>query len=466
MVTVSDGTFTDTQDVTVTVIGASSIIFEDDFQRLDSAIVANNWVEIESNSLVKITNGRVVFDANDDQFTPLIRHLFTSQTSGTISWSFNLNFQRSGNEGTYSFWMQLGQGSLMNDTAPAEQGVAVNIKWGGPNTGLTNHEGLGYVVDGTVTEIATVSGGNTMVTVTVDLDSNVYSISVGGQQTANISFENNVSIDTVRFFTDVLNMSNFAYREIDNVSIVSQASSPAPVLNPIADITVIEGDTVTLSPTATDPDGDTLTFNYSGWMTSNSYTTNYIDVGTHTVTVTVSDGILTDSQDVAITVVGVNAPVLDPIENITVNEGDTITLNPTATDPNGYILTYSYTGWMTSNTYITGSSDVGTHTVTVTVSNGMLTDSQDVTITVINTDVSQVTISWNANTETDLAGYKVYYGNSSGNYNYVVDVGNQTSYILSNLVSGETYYIAVTAYDTSGNESTYANEVIYNVPVF
>jgi hypothetical protein len=238
------------------------------------------------------------------------------------------------------------------------------------------------------------------------------------------------------------------------------------VLGPITDITVNEGDTITLSPTATDPNGDTLSFSYTGWMSSSSYTTNYIDVGTHTVTVTVSDGILTDSQDVAITVVGVNAPVLDPIANITVNEGDTIALNPTATDPNGYILTYTYTGWMVSNTYTTSSSDVGTHTVTVTVSNGILTDSQDVAITVINIDVSQVTVSWNANTESDLAGYKVYYVASSGNYDTNADVGNKTSYTFSNLASGMTYYIAVTAYDFVGNESSYSNEVTYSVPAF
>ena len=35
-------------------------------------------------------------------------------------------------------------------------------------------------------------------------------------------------------------------------------------------------------------------------------------------------------------------------------------------------------------------------------------------------DASQATASWAPNTESDLAGYKVYYGISSGNYNYVV----------------------------------------------
>ena len=49
-------------------------------------------------------------------------------------------------------------------------------------------------------------------------------------------------------------------------------------------------------------------------MTSSSYTTDYADAGTHIVTVTVSDGTLTDSQDVSITVINSNRPpTLDPI---------------------------------------------------------------------------------------------------------------------------------------------------------
>jgi PKD repeat protein len=59
----------------------------------------------------------------------------------------------------------------------------------------------------------------------------------------------------------------------------------------------------------------------------------------------------------------------------------------------------------------------------------------------------------------DLAGYKVYHGSSSRQYTASVDVGNVTSYTLSGLTSGRLYYIAVTASDTSGNESVYSAEI-------
>ena len=60
---------------------------------------------------------------------------------------------------------------------------------------------------------------------------------------------------------------------------------------------------------------------------------------------------------------------------------------------------------------------------------------------------------------TDLAGYKLYYGTSSGVYGTNLDIGNDITYKLSNLEDGISYYFAVTAYDTSDNESNFSNEV-------
>jgi hypothetical protein len=59
---------------------------------------------------------------------------------------------------------------------------------------------------------------------------------------------------------------------------------------------------------------------------------------------------------------------------------------------------------------------------------------------------------------TDLAGYRVYFGPGSGNYIYKNDVGNVTICTIGGLTQG-TWCFAVTAYDTSGNESDYSNEV-------
>jgi len=70
-----------------------------------------------------------------------------------------------------------------------------------------------------------------------------------------------------------------------------------------------------------------------------------------------------------------------------------------------------------------------------------------------------IDVQWSANTEADLAGYKMYRGSTSGIYTTSQDVGITPSGTFANVDDG-TWFIAVTAYDTSGNESGYSNEVI------
>lgn len=72
-----------------------------------------------------------------------------------------------------------------------------------------------------------------------------------------------------------------------------------------------------------------------------------------------------------------------------------------------------------------------------------------------------VTLGWNPNPEPNIAGYRLYYGTSSGNYNYYVDAGNSTVVTLSSLGEATHYYFAVTAYNSSGIESPFSSEVSY-----
>jgi hypothetical protein len=74
------------------------------------------------------------------------------------------------------------------------------------------------------------------------------------------------------------------------------------------------------------------------------------------------------------------------------------------------------------------------------------------------------TLSWDANSEPDLAGYKVYYkanssGQPSGDYDVEIDVGNVTTKTIEGLEESIIYFFAITAYDTSGLESDFSNEI-------
>ena len=86
------------------------------------------------------------------------------------------------------------------------------------------------------------------------------------------------------------------------------------------------------------------------------------------------------------------------------------------------------------------------------------------------TEVYSVQLLWDAPIENadgsplnDLQGFKVYDGTQPGQYDSFADVGTSTEFSLDGLSAG-TYYITVAAFDTSGNESAYANEIAVTVP--
>jgi chitinase len=72
-----------------------------------------------------------------------------------------------------------------------------------------------------------------------------------------------------------------------------------------------------------------------------------------------------------------------------------------------------------------------------------------------------VNLQWDPNTEADLAGYKVYYNADSASLvgSIPIDVHNQTAASISGLDPDKAYQFAVTAYNTSGQESSFSNVV-------
>jgi hypothetical protein len=73
-------------------------------------------------------------------------------------------------------------------------------------------------------------------------------------------------------------------------------------------------------------------------------------------------------------------------------------------------------------------------------------------------------LSWNRNGEADLAGYRVYYGTSPISLNHIVDIGLTVTPVTPSVTLKEfqaygTLHFAVTAYDTSNNESAFSTVV-------
>lgn len=77
---------------------------------------------------------------------------------------------------------------------------------------------------------------------------------------------------------------------------------------------------------------------------------------------------------------------------------------------------------------------------------------------------TSLNVSWPPNPEPDIAGYKVSFGTTTNNYTTTVNAGNSLNYTIPNILNGSNYYVAVKAYDYTGNESLFSDEAFILVP--
>ncbi len=159
---------------------------------------------------------------------------------------------------------------------------------------------------------------------------------------------------------------------------------------------VEETELVSLKTTATDPDADKITYAYSSPLNDKGeWQTNYGDAGEYTVTVTVSDGVLSASKDVLIIVnKKEEAPVIDnfsPLETeLTTNENTKLEFSASASDVNKDELKYSWKldGSEISTTkkaeYDITYDDAGKHTLKLGVTDGVTVVEKEWKITVNN----------------------------------------------------------------------------------
>lgn len=81
-------------------------------------------------------------------------------------------------------------------------------------------------------------------------------------------------------------------------------------------------------------------------------------------------------------------------------------------------------------------------------------------------DTASLTFQWDPVAVSDLAGYKIYRSTTAGIYGSPIATlsASTTTYQVTNLTKGVTYFFAVSAYDTSGNESPFSNEQSRMIP--
>jgi hypothetical protein len=212
---VNDG-MDDSNEATVNIdVSLQSTLLQETFDG-DSTTVGNGWVELEgSGTEVGLAGDRLVFiNTADVSYRPMVTHTFQRATAGQLVWDFDFDWQRSGPEGTYRLFMQLGDGAQM-DAGDWDNGIGVNLMW----APLGNHEQLGYRAGGVASALTQVSGA-AAIRVVVDLNASTYDVMVDGVTVgADLPMDNVAAVDTVRFFTDALNENNFSGRAFDNVRV-------------------------------------------------------------------------------------------------------------------------------------------------------------------------------------------------------------------------------------------------------
>jgi hypothetical protein len=267
-----------------------------------------------------------------------------------------------------------------------------------------------------------------------------------------------------------------------------ESGNRAPVISGQPANQVTAGQAYGFVPSASDPDGDTLRFsvaNLPPWASFDTGTGRLAGTPSESaageyvgIRVSVSDGQQTASlPDFSVVVEAPNrAPVIsgNPAGSVTV--GNAYRFVPAASDADGDALSFRIANkpaWAAFNAAtgeLSGSPDssaAGLYAnIQVSVSDGQASASLPAfSISVEQLATGSATLSWQPPVErtdgsplTDLAGYRIYYGNTPDDLRQAVKLDNPgvTTYVVENLSRG-TWYFAMTAVDAGGLESDHSS---------
>lgn len=199
-------------------------------------------------------------------------------------------------------------------------------------------------------------------------------------------------------------VTNGTYTVTYQVNITVLPPNAPPVLAPVGDQTIDEGQTLAFGLTATDPDGNPLTYSASdlpagATLDPNTgafrWTPDYAQAGAYLVRFAVSDSRASDVETVTLTVININRPpTLASVGPQSVDENQPLTFTLIATDPDGELLTFATTTELPPGSrfdpvtrtfqWTPDYRQAGVYAIGFSVSDGQLSANGEVIITVHN----------------------------------------------------------------------------------
>jgi len=231
----------------------AEILFEDDFERADNLIIGNGWSEYDEDidSWSEIKSGIVEFTSKNNLKSPCLYHTFTESVEDNLVWGIDYDGDEQ-NDGAYFVRIDLGDG-LTCDT-PEQGGVIShrlthasknaeplkNWLWTGESKYNSSFVDLIAEVNGFVN----ISVIMDKIDGTFDVGISGAGFTQGNSTLYNLSWKDDVSIDSFRITLQKVNTNNFNSMNIDNFYVGQTSDSCGLVVNSVLDFGSLESATI------------------------------------------------------------------------------------------------------------------------------------------------------------------------------------------------------------------------------
>ncbi len=243
-----------------------------------------------------------------------------------------------------------------------------------------------------------------------DLDGLTYSITTndlpGGHTFIDGVFDWTPTFDDEGIYSVTFSVTDGADAVETTISVTVNNTNRAPVLGSIGNQEIDEGALLTFTASATDDDGEALTFSITATDLPIGYTfvdgvfewtPGFTEASVYSATIEVTDGDLTDTETISITVNDSPRWVLDPIGDKEVSENSNLTFPVPFSNPDSEILTLTASGVPVGATFDgiefvwnTTFDDEGEYFVTFTLTDGDIV--KDETISILVTNVNRAPV--------------------------------------------------------------------------